>query len=440
MRNKREKRMQAVKIIGVFGLIVGLAGQSHAGFRDALKAAAGSALNEVAGTANVTNLVSGQTSAEDAKSLTSDSVVNAAPAEIKNCVTKDGSSTSKESFMKANNFLEADYIEWMGEVTKQLASYQNSGGDKWLPVSGIPVEGIIQKNFRITLPPDEASKVFCVVENDGIFLAQEYAYILSGTDLIKFNYATLAAGSYNERDVSANYEAGKVIYAIQNCCNAAKQKISSQKAKQAELAAQIEREKIEAAEAQEREQQRNERAAQLVAAKAEKERAAAQQQEESQKQIQAILAWDDSSAKAKAANMKNKTIVFKSFYLGMPPEDAYKLIYRALNGTIMSQMGGHEALDICARGAISIGSADEVIAINLNAIVVNALFSADKQDASEFVETFRKAYGIPKMRISDDWSSWTYTSPDGARLTIDAQKNLLLEKVASKEDQKKNFD
>ena len=136
-----------------------------------------------------------------------------------------------------------------------------------------------------------------------------------------------------------------------------------------------------------------------------------------QRQAQAILAWDDAPAKAKATDMKKKTIVFKSLYLGMPSEDAYKLLYRAIKAKNtspelaavgFSQMGGDFA-DIWAKGAIYAGSTGEVVELNLNAIVVNAIFDAEGQEASTFVETFIKACGIPRMDPSDDFSSWTYT-------------------------------
>lgn len=44
-----------------------------------------------------------------------------------------------------------------------------------------------------------------------------------------------------------------------------------------------------------------------------------------------ILNWDDAPAKARADAMKNKTIVFKSLYLGMPIEDAHHLLFRVLD-------------------------------------------------------------------------------------------------------------
>jgi hypothetical protein len=422
MRNKN--------VIGVLILIVGFTGSSQAGFRDALKSAAGGALNDLTGV----NPASGETTTDAAKIKSDTSVTPAAPTEIKDCVVKDESSISKERFMKANNFSEAEYLQWLGAVTKELAGTRT-------PVSGIPAEGIVFDNYRLTLPPDEASKVFRITADGGILLSQEYAYFLSGNTCLKFNYATLAAGKCDERgDVLRNPEAGRVIYSIEESCDSAKKKISGEKYEKAALVATMEREKREAAEAQEREQQRKQEEDRIAAEKAKEKQVAAQKQEESQKQIKAILAWDDSSAKAKAATMKNKTIVFKSLYLGMPAEDAYKIIYRALSRTILSQMGGHDAISVCAKGSMFVGSAGEVIAINLDAIAVNALFDSDRQDASVFVETFIKAYGIPRMNPSDDFSSWTYTSPDGAKLTIDTQKNILLEKVASKKEQKKNFD
>jgi hypothetical protein len=328
--------MRKIKIIGILGLVMGVATLSQAGFRDALKSAAGGALNEITGA----NQASGQSSAEEAKGLTPAPAKKAASAEMKNCEVKDASSSTRESFMTANDFSEAEYLQWSSEVKRQLAGYQNSGGDKWMLVSGMPSDGVVVGQIRIRLPSDEAEKVFCIIENDGILLAQEYAYILSGAILIKFNYTTLVSGNCDERgDVMRNPEAGRVIYAIEKCCASAKQQISSEKWRQTRLAeeraAQLEREKQAAAD----EKDRKEREARDMA---EKEKEAQEQKvlrAQAQAKTDAILAWDDSLAQKRAADMKKKTVVFKALYLGMPAEDAYKIIYRAANRTIMSQLG-----------------------------------------------------------------------------------------------------
>jgi len=77
--------------------------------------------------------------------------------------------------------------------------------------------------------------------------------------------------------------------------------------------------------------------------------------------------------------------------------------------------------------------------ILLKGSLVNDLFNAADMDASAFVKQFISAYDIPEMKVSDNLQSWTYTSPDGVKVTIDTQKNVTLEKVESAQDRKQSF-
>jgi hypothetical protein len=486
--------MKSIKIIGIFGLITGIAGLSHAGFKDALKSAAGSALNQVAGTAIVTNRISEQTTANAAKNKPKAFAANAASTEIKDCVVKDESSSFKENFMKANAFSEDEYSQWLSEVTKQLAA-------NWTPVPGIPAEGVVFNNRRITLSADEAGKVFCIAGNSGILLAQECAYFLSGNTCIKFNYTTLVTGICDERgDVLRNPEASRVIYIIEKCCYSAKEKISNEKYERAQLVAGIESQKRFTAEMEKQKQQIKEEEDRLaeirakeaaVAAqeeekrarqieeemawqteqKAKQEVAAAQELDKRNKQIQAILTWDDTPAKTRAASKKNKTIVFKSLYLGMPIEDALHILYRELGAAnkpmlifppqILTSSEANSFLVPCGisapveenyysvimiisdSGAKLLGLLEatpdrNLIGIVLEGPIVDELFNASGLETSTFVKQFSDSYGV-KMDISDDWQSWVCTKADGAKISINSYKAITLEKVASKQKIKKAF-
>ncbi len=230
--NERSRATKSMKFSCVIFLFLLCTGRSYAGFKDALKSAAGGALSEVV--TAVTNSTAEQATAGAAKINSTANAANGTLAEL-----KDESSISKEDFMKANKFSEAEYLQWLGEVTKQLTKTKGNGA-KWSPVSGIPVEGLIIDKLRVKLPADEAGKVFCVVENSGILLAQECAYILSGNVCIKFNYTTLAAGKCDERgDVMRNPEAGRVIHVIEGICFSATGKmtgIASERRKESEKA------------------------------------------------------------------------------------------------------------------------------------------------------------------------------------------------------------
>lgn len=197
-----------------------------------------------------------------------------------------------------------------------------------------------------------------------------------------------------------------------------------------------------------------------------KQRAEAQARAEEQAKaeelakIKAIAEWDDTPAIARADGMKNKTIVFKSLYLGMPLQDAYYLLYRALDLNSNKDFEiamGDEGVAIVSKGAMAIGlmggaanlyeafvKADgngNVIAIELKEVIVDKLFAAKGMDGSAFADQFVKAYSIPQMDLTGTFGNpaWTYTSKDGAKLTIDSEKTLLLEKVAGQQDLKKAF-
>jgi hypothetical protein len=88
---------------------------------------------------------------------------------------------------------------------------------------------------------------------------------------------------------------------------------------------------------------------------------------------------------------------------------------------------------------VNAGPDSKVTDIRLNYIIVDALFNSADMEASDFVGQFVKAYKIPQMNVSDDLSSWVYTSDDGTKVTISDKKELYMEKVASKKERKQSF-
>lgn len=195
MRNKN--------VIGVLILIVGFSGSSLAGFKDALKSAAGGALNEVTGTTLV----------------------------LRDVLIQDSSSCSAEDFKKEHQFSDEECRQWLQDVIRQLKSVG------WKLVPGISVDGMVADGKRAKISEDEAKKVFCTVENSGIFLAQDFAYFSAGDSFIKFNYATLSKGRCDERgDVLSNSESSRVISAIEKACDSAKEKIATDRREKVRLA------------------------------------------------------------------------------------------------------------------------------------------------------------------------------------------------------------
>lgn len=219
---------------------------------------------------------------------------------------------------------------------------------------------------------------------------------------------------------------------------------------------------------------------------AEKENAAEKERKDAKiARAKAIAEWDEASAVARADAMKGKTIVFKSLYLGMPITDAYQILSRGLDAindpAKITQLGitgflapemddwiplprilnvllttpsqvpfasetpeNLFALVMSLQGVVAIIEANpkgEVVRIGLSTSVVDKLFAASGMDGPAFAKQFVEAYSIPKMDVAGTRLNpvWTYTSKDGAKLTIDYQKLLVLEKVASQQDLKKSF-
>jgi len=93
-----------------------------------------------------------------------------------------------------------------------------------------------------------------------------------------------------------------------------------------------------------------------------------------------------------------------------------------------------------AAGIITAGPDGKVREIRFSGTLVSEMFNADDMDATAFAKQFIGAYNIPDMAVADDRKSWTYTSPDGVKVTITNKKGLGLEKVASTQERKNAFD
>lgn len=91
-------------------------------------------------------------------------------------------------------------------------------------------------------------------------------------------------------------------------------------------------------------------------------------------------------------------------------------------------------------GTVIAGPNFQVIRIAFTPMLVNDLFNAADMDATSFAEQFMQAYHIPPMEISDDATSYYHTTEDGVKITIQSDKTLVIEKVASKKERKANFD
>ena len=144
------------------------------------------------------------------------------------------------------------------------------------------------------------------------------------------------------------------------------------------------------------------------------------------------------------------TIKVKGLYIGMdinsvpavlkesltPPP--YDIDYTVKRNDLTVGPDGYY-LSLGGISMVEAGKDAKVTKITFNYIIVDALFNSADMDASDFVEQFVKAYKIPKMSVSDDLSSWVYTSDDGTKITISDKKELYMEKVANKKERKQSF-
>lgn len=89
---------------------------------------------------------------------------------------------------------------------------------------------------------------------------------------------------------------------------------------------------------------------------------------------------------------------------------------------------------------VSADSSGKVNKICVDAALVNMLFDSADMDAAHFVERFKSAYDVP-LEMKNVWpQEWSYTTASGAKLTIDNNKTLRLEKVATETERKAAFD
>jgi hypothetical protein len=220
----------------------------------------------------------------------------------------------------------------------------------------------------------------------------------------------------------------------------------------------------------------------------ERARLAAEQQAEKEAEDAknaSMLAWDDTVAKSRASAMADKTVVFKSLYIGMPIEDALRVLFKRMhdlgrsnlvypdtlsaiegvrsleannlsNGVLVNdfarvvQENAESPVVIISSFSITTGtvlhgfvaadSSGSVIKICMDTALVNALFDSADMEAANFVETFKSAYGVP-LKMENVWpQEWSHTTASGAKLTIDHRKTLRLEKVATETERKASFD
>lgn len=198
--------MRKNKIMGIFGLVLSVAAFSQAGFRDALKAAAGTALNEVVGTpvatgdvpANNASVTNQSQNAAGANGILESSITQSAPAgasstQNSKAVEISDESITPEEFRAKKDLSEDEYAEWLTAVVNAVrdtaGDFSKINSEKEFSVGDV----------RVNLPADET--VIRVNSADGVVFTDKAAYYLYYTPnkgCIRNNYEKLAlSGSYN---------------------------------------------------------------------------------------------------------------------------------------------------------------------------------------------------------------------------------------------------
>lgn len=154
------------------------------------------------------------------------------------------------------------------------------------------------------------------------------------------------------------------------------------------------------------------------------------------------------AAAAKPAAPKDASIKVKGLYIGMDIQTVPALLKKSLPPDFAGDVSDVTKVELLGNFPIVIFGGDVIVTAELdgkvNKIILNTslashLFNSADMDASAFVQQFANSYHIPEMKVSDDRQFWTYTSPDGVKVTIDTTKAVMLEIVASAQDHKQSF-
>lgn len=82
----------------------------------------------------------------------------------------------------------------------------------------------------------------------------------------------------------------------------------------------------------------------------------------------------------------------------------------------------------------------KVVVITLRPSLVNYLFRSSDLSPAEFAQTFTEAYKLGDMKADEAQTSWTCTTAQGVKITIDSEKDVSLEKVTAPAKVKAAFD
>jgi hypothetical protein len=78
-----------------------------------------------------------------------------------------------------------------------------------------------------------------------------------------------------------------------------------------------------------------------------------------------------------------------------------------------------------------------VMKITFGKICSPRIFNAADLSAEDFAQTFITAYDIPKLRPNGEW--WEYTTPDNVRIRISGDKAVEIQKAATEQQRRSNF-
>lgn len=128
-----------------------------------------------------------------------------------------------------------------------------------------------------------------------------------------------------------------------------------------------------------------------------------EKEESKHNEIYSSLSKEIPDLKKKAKNNKSSTLTFKSLYLGMPIEDAYKLLVYYVNTPNASSIfsiieKGNEKMIDSKYALIKTDSSGLVNYIKLDGYLVRIVFDLNEElPLKDFIKTFIEAYNIPEM-------------------------------------------
>ena len=246
-----------------------------------------------------------------------------------------------------------------------------------------------------------------------------------------------------------------VVSQVQQVAQTAQQQAAKQQAAQQQAAQQQAAQQQAAQQQADQQQAVQQQAAQQQSAQQQVAQQQSDQQQASQQQAaqqQADVAetarlksfWDKEQPRL---DEQSKILKIKGLYLGMNIDEACTILSQKMGAAVEVSKVQDVALAPLTEVTIPSGykcagvySNDnkQVVLIIISHQQVDALFHSDGIPGEDFSKKFMEAYNISEMKpvVIADSNAWQYISPDGYKVSIFENKNLLIEPAAKASEMK----